>query len=433
MSSNLNEYKFKNTKLIFWICFIFSFVQVAFDFLLLPVFFIDLLIVKAVCLALISFTFFLLAHKKINSSIIIHLCMLVIMVSQLFCISFLDEFGKSVYLVYLTVFFCTFNIIVLWSFWAAFIQFILICFLYFLFDFYQDLDFLKLVDNGLYVSLGLMAISTTYPSIKANLIKDNFNQGVSNEQENARLKSELRTLEKSIIEKDKFINSINNRLKVIRHDLKNKLNNILSLSDLIEHEKQYVVKEDQDDYLNLIKLSIDELSLLSGQLLEPFDSSFLEKNLNFNFQKIELDILLEKNLVKLKELIIAKNISINIERTSEDTSLFTDPKFLNISIFNILKYAINFSSNNDTLNLIFKNDEGLIQLLFVNNTTGLHIAKLESFFKSIDQFDINEISEKKGLGLSIAKYYIEELGGHVLYSSSTSLGFEFSIEFSTNK
>lgn len=90
---------------------------------------------------------------------------------------------------------------------------------------------------------------------------------------------------------------------------------------------------------------------------------------------------------------------------------------------------MSFCGNNDTLSFIYTRNSNLIRLQIINKNTGIHISKLASFFKNIEQYSLSEVNNKQGFGLSIAKYYIEELNGHLIYSSSSSLGFEFSVEF----
>ena len=430
LKTKTKKHRSINLNLVVWMCFMLFFIQFSVDFILITELSKQLLIVKLTSFLLLVLIVQLLANKRIKSTLILHLILFLLNVTSVFSLTLVDGIGIHIYMIYLTVFFVAINLIAIWSFWDGIFQFLLLGLIFFLFDFFDFIDYHLLIDEGFYISLSICALSVIYPSIKQNLLEDRFHQSLVNDEYVKKINNELENLETSKAEQDKLFNHIYNQLKVVQHDFSNKINNINSLSDLIEMENQYSVAEGQDNYLNLIRYSVDELSALNNQLLDPFDKS-QEENLRPNFIQVDIRELLKNNLTKNRVLIEAKNIQTNLALTEEDFYLWTDKNLLAISIFNIVKYSLRLSSNNDTLDISMHKSNNQLQLQFVNKNTGVNMSKLNTYFKHIDQYNITEANNKQGFGLSIAKYYIEKLGGHLIYSSSTSLGFEFSIEFNT--
>ena len=109
--------------------------------------------------------------------------------------------------------------------------------------------------------------------------------------------------------------------------------------------------------------------------------------------------------------------------------IYVDKNIADVAIYNLMKYALDFSKNNDVIAITTRNYEHLIILEIVNRTTGISMTELESYFKNINDYNLKEMQQNKGLGLSISKNHIELLEGHLRYSASNTLGFEFLVEF----
>jgi len=144
---------------------------------------------------------------------------------------------------------------------------------------------------------------------------------------------------------------------------------------------------------------------------------------------IDLHSLVSSNRVNLFEKTSAQNIKLELDLQAEKSMVYVDKNIANTAIYNLMNYAIRFSKNNDTIQVISRNYQDLIILELVNRTTGIPMSQLESYFRNIGDYQMDDGKSNQGLGLSIAKNNIELLDGHLRYSSSKSLGFEFLVEF----
>jgi K+-sensing histidine kinase KdpD len=148
---------------------------------------------------------------------------------------------------------------------------------------------------------------------------------------------------------------------------------------------------------------------------------------------VDLHALINSNRLKIAEILTSKNIKLKTDLQADRHQVYTDKNLADIVIYNLLKYAVNFSKNNDTLHVNTRIENQFIIIEILNKKSGISMANMESHFKNINDYKLKDVQQAEGLGLSIAKNHIELLGGYLRYSSSVSLGFEFLAEFNLDQ
>ncbi|PKP32773.1 MAG: hypothetical protein CVT99_03645 [Bacteroidetes bacterium HGW-Bacteroidetes-16] len=218
-------------------------------------------------------------------------------------------------------------------------------------------------------------------------------------------------------------------LSTLSHELRTPLNAIIGFSNLIDLDtpKQMVV-----DYLGIIRRSGDHLLELVEDL---FDISLIETN-NISLHQ-SVGILFEtmsmvEHLSRFEQNKLNKQqVTINLS-VPEDTSLkiYTDLRKLKQILINLLKNALKFTPSGtiDFGYQVEKHDENTFYRFFVIDTgIGIQQKNIDIIFDIFRQADdsLTRQYEGAGIGLSVAKRYIELLGGRIWVESTFGKGSAF--------
>jgi len=218
------------------------------------------------------------------------------------------------------------------------------------------------------------------------------------------------------------------------HEIRTPMNGILGFAGLLKESD--LTGEDQQKYIRIIKKSgarmlniIHNIIDISKIESEQMEISFLETNVNeqikfiYNFFEPEVEgkgiRFFFKNSLPAKEAIIQ-----------------TDPEKIYAILTNLVKNAIKFT---DEGSIEFGYEKKGEYLEFFVKDTGIGIPKdrQEAIFERFVQADISDINkyEGAGLGLSIAKAYVEMRGGKICLESEEGKGsiFYFTIPYNAEK
>lgn len=236
------------------------------------------------------------------------------------------------------------------------------------------------------------------------------------------------------------------------HEIRTPMNGILGFADLLksadltgEKQKEYIhiIEKSGERMLNIINDIICLAKVESGQM----EISISETNINEQIEYIN---------TFFKPEVENKGMHIRFQNGLSTRNAFikTDREKIYAILTNLVKNAIKYSDNGtieigynllpvnefepsgvalstiepvDSLNLVFYiKDEGI----------GIPLEKQKVIFDRFIQVDITDIKAKQGagLGLSIAKAYVEMLKGNIWVNSEVGKGstFYFTIPYITN-
>lgn len=227
----------------------------------------------------------------------------------------------------------------------------------------------------------------------------------------------LRTsLEK--ISSDKIV--IKDNLANIAHQLKTPLTSILLMIDMIIHED--LSKECQYEFLKDIEREIENINFLIIEMLKlsKFDTDVvLFKRDNTSIKDIVDNAI--KNVDILREV---KNI--NIIENGVDSFLYVDKSWQVEALTNIVKNAIEHSSDNKSININYF-DRGICSVIeVIDEGEGIKPKDLKHIFDRFYKCSENE--NNFGIGLSLAKEIIKKDRGIINVSSSKN-GTKFVIKY----
>ncbi len=239
----------------------------------------------------------------------------------------------------------------------------------------------------------------------------------------AELKNEINQ-KNSALEKAKESDRLKTAfLNNLSHEIRTPMNAIVGFSTLLRDNE--ITKEQIDKYTSIIDSSASQLLNLVDDILEM--SIIDSKQIKITRKNTNLQSLLDTLYVKFKNVAETKNITLKFKIPEPGVKyLITDkPKFIrvvSILLDNALKFTHNgevvfgYEVHGDYIEFFVKDDG-------IGIPSEIHDKVFDRFFK-VDTTD-NQIYGGSGLGLSIAKEFIELLGGKIHFKSSEKQGTTF--------
>lgn len=213
-------------------------------------------------------------------------------------------------------------------------------------------------------------------------------------------------------------------LQNISHEIRTPMNGILGFLDLLNDEN--LLEEDRKTYIDIINKSGKRLLTTINDVIEI--SRIESGQVRLNITKVNIHEMMsdlysffinQSNEKKLK-LILAETTS------SKNLILETDRPVLEGILINLLKNAIKFTTEGYVEFGYYSDNEHLN--FYVKDTgCGIPAERQKAVFERFVQSDlsITRAYEGSGLGLSIAKSYIELLKGKIWVESEINKGSTF--------
>jgi len=224
-------------------------------------------------------------------------------------------------------------------------------------------------------------------------------------------------------------------LRIVSHDMKDPLNSIQGLSEMIKDEEYD--QHDVPEYGRIIYRSSEKLLNLVNTLLEM--SKIESGNLNIAKKETNVGELLEEVVKSFEIKADQKNIALHFRNEDKDLTYPLDCTRFDQIAHNLISNAIKFTPSGGTVEVM------LDELPNNNSAEGTHGFKLkvkdtgigipEDMLPTLfDKFSTNqrhgtEKEQGNGLGLYIVKQLTELLGGTVNVKSAEGKGTSFTLEF----
>lgn len=228
------------------------------------------------------------------------------------------------------------------------------------------------------------------------------------------------------------INTTKNRLfSIIAHDLKGPIGSSLALSKILAEENETNKQSAENNYSALLYQSLNNSYSLLNNLLEWARSQF--QKIEFNPQHLHLFNAVDE--IKEQMLSQFQNKAINFEVKVEDAqNVFADEVMLKTILRNLLSNAIKFSNPNGEIIISSNKDGEFIEISVQDFGIGIEpeiIPHLFEFNSNISR--AGTLGETgTGLGLTLAKEFVEKHGGKIWVESKAGVGSVFKFTISVN-
>ncbi len=240
---------------------------------------------------------------------------------------------------------------------------------------------------------------------------------------------ELNRLKEKAEESDRLKSAF---LANMSHEIRTPMNGIMGLAELLKEPK--LTGNEQQLYLDLIKESgarmlniikdIIDISRIEADQVKVFNSEFNineQTNYLFHFFKPETD---KKNIT----------LSLTNALSNEGSIIKTDKEKFNAILTNLVKNSVKYT-NEGSITFGYEKEGEFLKFYVKDTGIGIQKNRQKAIFERFVQADIEDryALEGAGIGLSIAKAYVEMLDGKIWVESKKNKGstFFFTIPYHT--
>ncbi len=182
--------------------------------------------------------------------------------------------------------------------------------------------------------------------------------------------------------------------------------------------------EADDEVFTASKQQIDRLERLLNDL--ALVSRVEAKQEQINIKDIDLAEIFGNLEKTIKTSFMSKNIQLDIQNIDHALCLRADPDRLEQILINLLNNALKHSGKNDKIRLWADNSQNDFVIIHVKDSgEGIPSEALKHIFTRFYQLDSARRSEGSGIGLTIAKHFVEAQGGQIYVDSELGKGSHF--------
>lgn len=211
----------------------------------------------------------------------------------------------------------------------------------------------------------------------------------------------------------------NDLVVYLAHDLKTPLTSVIGYLTLLHDEKQ-ISDELRDRYLSI---ALNKAERLEDLINEFFDiTRFNLSTLTLELSRINLTRMLEQLIYEFKPMLLDKNLHCSL--TAEpDIIISCDVDKMQRVFDNLLRNAVNYSFENNTIDIAITKTAENVKLSFVNHGYTIPKEKLDRIFEQFYRLDSARTTKNggAGLGLAIAKEIVELHHGSITAESENEI------------
>jgi Signal transduction histidine kinase len=233
-------------------------------------------------------------------------------------------------------------------------------------------------------------------------------------------------LEKTIAMKDEF-------LSIISHEFRTPLNVINSAVQAMEYICFNELSNNTKKYLGMIKLNAFRQLRLVNNILDITSSNL--KSTKINKKNIDIVFFIDAIVEAVRSYASKKEIGLILETSYKEFMVAIDNEKFERILLNLLSNAIKFTSDNKKITVRFNALEENIFIEVSDEGIGISSDKIDTIFEQFGQVDssLSRQVEGTGLGLSLVKKFVEELGGRIFVNSKVGKGSAFIVMLPNEK
>jgi signal transduction histidine kinase len=217
-------------------------------------------------------------------------------------------------------------------------------------------------------------------------------------------------------------------LTVLSHELRTPLNIILGYSSIIKESMKDKIGPEDRIYLDNLYSGSERLYNSITQMLEF--AQIEAGNYVLNIETINLNNILTNCIDANRGNAIEKKLSIKTNFSKKQILIDVDIQSLENAINNILNNAVKFTRQGFIeieTNIIEEREIAICKIQ--DSGVGIATEYMDHLFRPFSQEDLNigRNFEGNGLGLALAKRYLEKMGGSLLVDSIKGVGSTFTL------
>ena len=239
-----------------------------------------------------------------------------------------------------------------------------------------------------------------------------------------RLIEKRKKLERAL-EKEKELSELKSRfVSMASHEFRTPLSSILSSANLIGHYEEGEQQDKRMRHVNRIASSVKNLTFILNDFLnlEKLESG----KVRFHPAAIDFEEYVESFMDEIR--LLAKGKQEIIFRHSGERKVLIDDNLVKNVLINLLSNAVKYSPEGKDVELISKNENGMLEIAVIDEGIGIpkadHAGMFSRFFRAKNVENI----QGTGLGLTIVKRYLDLMGGEIGFESEQFKGSTFRVK-----
>ena len=224
-------------------------------------------------------------------------------------------------------------------------------------------------------------------------------------------------LERAVEELKQSNNDLERFNYIASHDLKEPLNSILSVIELLKME----ISEDNEYLYGLFKIFEDSTGRMKKLINDLLDYSLIEKD-NFSREKIDLNKLMELILLDINSQIVKKGVRINYSKLP---TIKGDPTQIKLLFQNLISNSIKYSRKKPEITISCAQKGQFWECRVKDNGIGIAQKDQKKIFELFKKLHTKDEFPGTGIGLANCKRIVEKSGGGIWVESSLGQGATF--------
>jgi signal transduction histidine kinase/DNA-binding response OmpR family regulator len=209
------------------------------------------------------------------------------------------------------------------------------------------------------------------------------------------------------------------------HELRTPLNAIIGFSEVLLDKMFGDLNAKQEEYLDDVLSSGKYLLSLINDILDlsKVEAGMLELELG----TFDLRQLLEGSLVMVKERALAHGITLSLDIADNVDTLTGDERKVKQVLFNLLSNAVKFTLDRGKVGIAATKSDTMVQVAVWDTGVGISADDQQRIFEEFQQVGqgLAGKTEGTGLGLTLAKKFVELHGGTIWVESTLGQGSTF--------
>jgi signal transduction histidine kinase len=246
--------------------------------------------------------------------------------------------------------------------------------------------------------------------------------------ENVRLFTELETRNREIEDKSRQLEVASQHksefLANMSHELRTPLNAVIGFSEVLTDRMFGELNEKQDEYLKDIHASGQHLLSLINDIL---DLSKIEAGrMELELADFHLPQAIDNALVLVRERALRRSITLEQSIDPRLGEIRGDERKVKQVLLNLLSNAIKFTPEGGRIGVRARPADGIVEVTVADTGVGIAPEDQEAIFEEFRQVGAAEKkAEGTGLGLALARKFIELHGGRIGVVSQVGVGSTF--------
>lgn len=206
----------------------------------------------------------------------------------------------------------------------------------------------------------------------------------------------------------------------LSHELKTPIASLVGVSDLLADEK--LDESTRKDLTGILRSESLRLSRLCDGIVTL---TKMERDFEPKKKPLQLDEQIRHAVILITEKWKQKEIDLTF--TSQPVHCVTDPD-LSMQVWtNLLDNAVKYSSDSVHLTIDIKEENDTARVTIADNGIGMSEEDQRHIFEQFYQVEHSHVQEGNGLGLTIVKTIVDQLGGSISVESEIGKGSTFQV------